>query len=33
MKGLLEGWEGMCESSGMLRFVDRNLRGIGQVMF
>jgi urea transporter len=33
MKGLLKGWEGMCESSGMLRFVDRNLRGIGQVMF
>jgi len=33
MKGLLKGWEGMCESSGMLRFIDRNLRGIGQVMF
>lgn len=33
MKGLLASWEGLCKSSGALRFVDRNLRGIGQVMF
>jgi urea transporter len=33
MKGLLAWWEGLCKSSGILRFVDRNLRGIGQVMF
>jgi urea transporter len=33
MKGLLAWWEGRCQSSGILRFVDRNLRGIGQVMF
>ena len=32
MKGLLAWWEGLCKSSGILRFVDRNLRGIGQVM-
>lgn len=29
----LDGWEARCASSGPLRFVDRNLRGIGQVMF
>jgi urea transporter len=33
MKGLLAWWEGVCRSSGGLRFVDRILRGIGQVMF
>lgn len=33
MKGLLEWWEGRCRASGTLRFVDHNLRGIGQVMF
>jgi urea transporter len=33
MKGLLAGWEGLCNGSKILRFVDLNLRGIGQVMF
>lgn len=33
MKGLLDWWEGRCVSSKSLRFVDYNLRGIGQVMF
>ena len=33
MKGLLASWEGRCASSKVLRFVDYNLRGIGQVMF
>jgi urea transporter len=33
MKGLLTWWEGLCASSKVLRFVDLNLRGIGQVMF
>ncbi len=33
MKGLLEWWEGRCAASKFLRFVDWNLRGIGQVMF
>jgi urea transporter len=33
MKRLLAWWEGVCRSSGILRFVDRNRRGIGQVMF
>ena len=33
MKGLLKWWEGRCASSKVLRFVDLNLRGIGQVMF
>ena len=33
MKELLVWWKGLCSSSGSLRFVDRNLRGIGQVMF
>ncbi len=32
MKGLLAWWEGCCVSSKPLRFVDLNLRGIGQVM-
>jgi urea transporter len=33
MKKLLTGWESLCASSGALRFVDINLRGVGQVMF
>ena len=33
MKQLLSSWESACASSGVLRFVDANLRGIGQVMF
>ncbi|MGH8632533.1 MAG: urea transporter [Burkholderiales bacterium] len=33
MKGLLAWWERLCTSSKILRFVDINLRGIGQVMF
>jgi urea transporter len=33
MKGLLAGWERRCASSEVLRFVDVNLRGAGQVMF
>lgn len=32
MQRLLAWWEGLCASSGVLRFVDVNLRGIGQVM-
>lgn len=33
MNGSLTRWEAACGSSKILRFVDRNLRGIGQVMF
>ena len=33
MKSLLARWESLCASSSVLRFVDVNLRGIGQVMF
>lgn len=33
MERLLVKWEGICASSAFLRFVDVNLRGIGQVMF
>jgi urea transporter len=33
MKGLLAWWEGACTGSKAMRFVDVNLRGIGQVMF
>jgi len=33
MKRLLDRWERSCGSSRALRFVDANLRGIGQVMF
>ncbi len=33
MQGLLLWWERRCVSSTVLRFVDLNLRGIGQVMF
>ncbi len=33
MKRLLEWWAGLCKGSATLRFVDINLRGIGQVMF
>jgi urea transporter len=32
MEKLLAKWELLCESSGVLRFIDINLRGIGQVM-
>ena len=33
MKAYLSGWESLCASSTVLRFIDSNLRGIGQVMF
>jgi urea transporter len=33
MAGLLAGWERLSASSTSMRFVDVNLRGIGQVMF
>jgi len=33
MAGLLAWWERLCASSKVIRFVDVNLRGIGQVMF
>ena len=33
MQTLLAKWESLCASSALLRFVDINLRGIGQVMF
>ena len=33
MKALLAWWEGCCLASKFLRFIDCNLRGIGQVMF
>jgi len=33
MKSLLASWESLCEASSVLRFVDCNLRGVGQVMF
>jgi urea transporter len=33
MNKLLSSWESLCAGSGALRFVDINLRGIGQVMF
>lgn len=33
MRGLLSWWERCCASSTALRFLDFNLRGIGQVMF
>jgi urea transporter len=33
MKGLVKEWERRCSGSRALRFVDLNLRGIGQVMF
>ncbi len=33
MKAYLSGWESLCASSRVARFVDCNLRGIGQVMF
>jgi urea transporter len=33
MEKLLAGWEGLCASSAILRFIDINLRGTGQVMF
>ncbi len=33
MEKLLVKWERLCASSRLLRFVDVNLRGVGQVMF
>jgi urea transporter len=33
MEKFLATWKGLCGSSRVLRFVDINLRGIGQVMF
>jgi urea transporter len=33
MNKFLSSWESLCTGSGALRFVDINLRGIGQVMF
>ncbi len=33
MKAILASWEARCEASAALRFVDMNLRGVGQVMF
>ncbi len=33
MKPWLEGWEARCAAAPALRFVDVNLRGVGQVMF
>ena len=33
MKELFDRWEALCASSPILRFVDINLRGVGQVMF
>lgn len=33
MNALLQQWEARCGASSALRFVDVNLRGIGQVMF
>jgi urea transporter len=33
MEKILAGWENLCGSSAMLRFLDINLRSIGQVMF
>jgi urea transporter len=33
MKAMLAWWEGVCNGSRPARFIDVNLRGIGQVMF
>ncbi|MCX5493438.1 urea transporter [Kaistia dalseonensis] len=33
MNTVLAGWERLCEGSAVARFIDINLRGIGQVMF
>jgi urea transporter len=33
MENVSTRWESLCASSGVLRFLDINLRGIGQVMF
>jgi urea transporter len=33
MQELFDRWEALCASSPILRFVDINLRGVGQVMF
>lgn len=32
MEKILANWESLSVSSGALRFLDTNLRGIGQVM-
>jgi urea transporter len=33
MRGLLTRWESLCAGSSAMRFIDINLRGVGQVMF
>ena len=33
MKSLPAGWESLCAASRVMRFIDINLRGVGQVMF
>jgi urea transporter len=33
MDALLSRWEGLCADAPVLRFIDINLRGVGQVMF
>ena len=33
MAALISRWEGLCAQSPLLRFIDMNLRGVGQVMF
>ena len=33
MEAFLSKWQSLCKSSGSLRFIDINLRGVGQVMF
>lgn len=33
MKSTLIDWEKLCSSSGAVRFLDMNLRGVGQVLF
>jgi urea transporter len=33
VQGLLSRWEGLCAEAPALRFIDMNLRGVGQVMF
>ena len=33
MNNILEKWESLSASSGIVRFLDINLRSIGQVMF
>ena len=33
LNALLAGWQKRCDASSVLRFIDINLRGVGQVMF